>query len=110
MPLTNFPEAVFSFEGSLILCEVESWAEDWAARATPPDDEWVHVELVNPLSKWTWPMARACAGSLWRRCGQECPARHLMSIERWLALLESPCLVYVAGERSSWCRQYVFPV
>jgi len=108
MPLTNLPEAVCSFEGTLVSCEVEGWAKDWEGREAAPDDEWVHVELINPLSEWTWPMARACAGSLWCRCGQECPARHLASIERWLALPESPCFVYVAGERSSWCRQHVF--
>lgn len=105
----KLPIAVLSFEGTLMPCDVKGWAEEWSNTSTCPRDDWVKKALADPSSSWTWPMARACSGSLWEQCAVEKPPRHLASIEQWLRLPGSPGFVYVAGEKSSKRNQIVFP-
>lgn len=102
------PLAVFSFEGSLVAADVEGWADDWAARTEPLDEDWCQEVLEDPAADWTWPMASSCAASLWARC-EATPPRHLASISRWLQVPGSPGLVYVAGENSADRNAKVFP-
>lgn len=105
----KLPVAVVSFEGTLMSCDVEGWADEWANTSQCPGDDWVKKALANPSSFWTWPMASSCSGSLWERCAVEKPPRHLASIKHWLQLRGSPGLVYVAGEDSSKRNKVVFP-
>jgi len=101
------PVAAVSFEGSLLPCDVEGWAEDWAKRDEPPltgkpeDEEscWIRGALNDPKSTWTWPMAKACCASLWARCMSE-PPRHLTSIRKWMELPQRPSFFYIGGKDS----------
>lgn len=102
------PWAVFSFEGTLMAADVEGWADDWAERDEPIDEDWCWEALNDPEGGWTWPMARSCAASLWARCASE-PPRHLASIRRWLEMPDSPGFIYVAGEQSAERNAKVFP-
>eukprot|EP00931_Biecheleriopsis_adriatica_P123466 TRINITY_DN98504_c0_g1_i1.p1 TRINITY_DN98504_c0_g1~~TRINITY_DN98504_c0_g1_i1.p1 ORF type:complete len:293 (-),score=79.12 TRINITY_DN98504_c0_g1_i1:214-1092(-) len=99
------PVAAVSLEGSLLLCDVEGWTDDWAKRdkapmaEKPEDDEepWIREALEDPNSRWTWPMAKACCASLWARCSKP---RHLASIRSWMQLPERPTYVYIGGKDS----------
>lgn len=102
------PLAVLIFEGTLMPCDVEGWADDWATMQRPPDEQWIRDALSNPDSKWTWDMARLCAGACYSRCASE-PPRHLATLRSWLALSTSPGITYVAGERSASRNERVFP-
>jgi len=105
--LLGTPVAAVSFEGSLLPCDVEGWADDWAKRDEPPlagkpeDDEepWIREALNDPKSMWTWPMVKACCASLWARCTSK-PPRHLTSIRNWLQLPQRPAFVYIGGKDS----------
>ncbi|CAE8618331.1 unnamed protein product [Polarella glacialis] len=94
----SMPIAAFSFEGSLMPCDVEGWAQEWAEAAEPPDG--TEEDLDQPGSQWTWPMVKACAGSLFANCDSS-PPRQLASIQRWLELPEGPRFIYVAGSDAS---------
>ncbi|CAE7649737.1 unnamed protein product [Symbiodinium sp. CCMP2592] len=101
--------AVLSFEGSLMPCDVDGWAADWALSATPPKDEhWIRPALEDPGSQWTWFMARACCRSLMERCAADPPV-HLRSIAQFLQLPEGPRFFYVAGAESKKRNDVVFP-
>jgi len=104
----RLPEAVMSFEGSLMPCDVLGWAEDWAKMSDPPGDSWIKQAIDDPQSQWTWDMARECSGALVARCASE-PPRHLASISSWLRLHRSPGFIYVAGSRSEKRNKDVFP-
>lgn len=109
-PKLELPMAVISFEGTLLHCDVEGWADDWANSDEEWDEIWIKETFADPYSKWTWPLSQACCGSLWERCKKDEPARHLASIKRWLQLPNSPGLIYAAGEQSSERNQHIFPV
>ncbi|CAE7377062.1 hypothetical protein AK812_SmicGene21979 [Symbiodinium microadriaticum] len=103
------PVAVLSFEGSLMPCDVDGWAADWALSTTPPKDEhWIQPALEDPGSQWTWFMARACCRSLMERCAADPPV-HLRSISQFLLLPAGPRFFYVAGAESKKRNDMVFP-
>jgi pimeloyl-ACP methyl ester carboxylesterase len=105
----QLPVAVISFEGTLLHCDVEGWADDWAKSDKEWSEDWIRNTFADPYSQWTWPLSQACCGSLWERCKKDEPARHLASIKQWLQLPNSPGLIYAAGAKSSKRNQHIFP-
>ncbi|CAE8634188.1 unnamed protein product [Polarella glacialis] len=102
----SMPIAAFSFEGSLMPCDVEGWAQEWAEATESPDG--LKEDLDQPGSQWTWPMVKACAGSLIANCDSS-PPRQLASIQRWLELPQGPRFIYMAGAKSSKRNNIIFP-
>ncbi|CAE8608268.1 unnamed protein product [Polarella glacialis] len=102
----SMPVAAFSFERSLMPCDMEGWAQEWAHATKPPDG--IEKDCKQPGSHWTWPMVKACAGSLCANCASS-PPRQLASTQRWLELPQGPRFIYVAGAKSSKRNNVVFP-
>ncbi|CAE8724598.1 unnamed protein product [Polarella glacialis] len=104
----SMPIAAISFEGSLMQCDVEGWAQEWAEAAEPPNGTKPYLE--TPGSHWTWPMVRACAGSLCANFDSS-PPRQLASIQRWLELPQGPRFIYVAGSDGNSTKRsnVIFP-
>mmetsp|Transcript_29135 Transcript_29135/g.52177 ORF Transcript_29135/g.52177 Transcript_29135/m.52177 type:complete len:291 (-) Transcript_29135:69-941(-) len=102
----SMPVAAFSFEGSLMPCDVEGWAQEWADATKPPDG--IEKDCKQPGSHWTWPMVKACSGCLCADCASS-PPRQLASIQRWLELPQGPRFIYVAGAKSFKRNNIVFP-
>ncbi|CAE7389929.1 wc-1 [Symbiodinium pilosum] len=108
-PPKPLPVAAFSFEGSLMPCDVDGWAADWALSPKPLESEdWILPAMEAPSSQWTWFMARACCRSLMERCAASPPA-HLHSITQFMQLAEGPRFFYVAGALSKKRNDVVFP-
>ncbi|CAE8625146.1 unnamed protein product [Polarella glacialis] len=105
----SMPTAAFSFEGSLMPCDVAGWAQAWAEAAEPPDGL-KEEDLDQPGSHWTWPMVKACAGSLCANCDSS-PPKQLASIQRWLELPQGPRFIYVAGATGNSAKrnEVIFP-
>ncbi|CAE8635272.1 unnamed protein product [Polarella glacialis] len=108
------PIAAFSFEGSLMPCDVagggddpnKGWAQEWSEAKDCPD--WMEDDLHQEGSQWTWPMVKACAGCLCADCDSS-PPRQLASIQRWLELPQGPRFIFVAGAKSSANQKGLFP-
>ena len=99
------PVAALSFEGTLLPCDVDGWADEWARSVTPFD--WLSGDLHAPGSPWTWRMVRACAASLSSTCRSE---HNLDGLRLWLKIPQGPPFFYIAGANPVERNEIVLPV